>query len=53
MNEIMELPPTELDELMEIFDRIMVMYDVKIMGIFDQRNVTRKGLGLLMAGVVN
>lgn len=44
---------TELDEIMEISDRIMVMYDGKIMGIIDQGEATRNGLGLLMAGIVN
>lgn len=44
---------TELDEIIEISDRIMVMYDGKIMGIIDQSNATRKGLGLLMAGIVS
>ena len=44
---------TELDEIMEISDRIMVMYDGKIMGIIDQSDATRNGLGLLMAGIVS
>ncbi len=43
---------TELDEVMEISDRIMVMYDGKVMGIIEQSKATRNGLGLLMAGVV-
>lgn len=44
---------TELDEILEISDRIMVMYDGKIMGIINQNEATRNGLGLLMAGIVN
>ena len=43
---------TELDEVMEISDRIMVMYDGKVMGIVEQSKATRNGLGLMMAGVV-
>ncbi len=42
---------TELDEIMEISDRIMVIYEGKIMGIVDQTDATRNGLGLLMAGI--
>lgn len=42
---------TELDEIMEISDRIMVMYDGEIMGIIEQSEATRNGLGLLMAGI--
>ena len=45
------LVSTELDEIMEISDRILVMYDGKIMGIVAQEEATRHGLGLMMAGI--
>jgi len=40
----------ELDELMSLVDRIAVMYEGEIAGIFDQAAVTESRLGLLMAG---
>jgi simple sugar transport system ATP-binding protein len=43
---------TELDEVMALADRIAVMYRGEILEIVDS-GVTREGLGLLMAGVVN
>lgn len=43
---------TELDELLEISDRIMVMYGGKVMGIVNQKDATREQLGKLMAGIV-
>ncbi|MDF2674322.1 MAG: transporter related protein [Clostridiales bacterium] len=43
---------TELDELLEISDRIMVMYSGKVMGIVNQKDATREQLGKLMAGIV-
>lgn len=43
---------TELDELLEISDRIMVMYGGRVMGIVDQKDATREQLGKLMAGIV-
>ena len=42
---------TELDELMEISDRILVMYGGKVMGIVNQKDATREQLGKLMAGI--
>lgn len=42
---------TELDELMEISDRILVMYEGEVMGIVDQKDATRERLGALMAGI--
>lgn len=42
---------TELDELMEISDRILVMYSGKVMGIVNQKDATREQLGKLMAGI--
>lgn len=42
---------TELDELLEISDRIMVMYGGRIMGIVNQKDATREQLGKMMAGI--
>lgn len=42
---------TELDELIELSDRILVMYEGRVMGIVDQKNATRETLGPLMAGI--
>ena len=42
---------TELDELIELSDRIMVMFEGKIMGIIDQKDASRETLGPLMAGL--
>ena len=44
------LVSTELDEILELSDRIMVLYEGEIMGIVAQRDATRSGLGLMMAG---
>ena len=44
------LVSTELDEIMEISDRILVMYEGEVMGIVEQKDATRNGLGLMMAG---
>ena len=41
----------ELDEIMNVSDRIAVMYDGKIIDIVDANNTTETELGLLMAGV--
>jgi simple sugar transport system ATP-binding protein len=45
------LVSTELDELMELSDRILVMYGGRVMGIVDQKIATREQLGKLMAGI--
>ena len=42
---------TELDELIELSDRIMVMFEGKIMGIIDQKDASRETLGPLMDGL--
>ncbi|MDD2426627.1 MAG: ABC transporter ATP-binding protein [Eubacteriales bacterium] len=42
---------TELDEIMEIPDRILVIYEGRVMAIIDQTDATRNDLGLLMAGI--
>ena len=40
----------ELDEVMNVSDRILVMYEGEIVGEFDPRNITVGELGLYMAG---
>jgi len=40
----------ELDEAMQLADRIVVMYRGKLVGPYDQTDVTRDQVGLLMAG---
>jgi simple sugar transport system ATP-binding protein len=44
------LVSTELDEVMSLSDRILVMYEGQIMGEVD-RNATEEEIGLLMAGI--
>ena len=41
----------ELDEIMSLSDRIIVMFDGKIVGEKNNKNITDRELGLLMAGV--
>ena len=45
------LVSSELDEIMGLSDRIAVMYRGKIVGTLDAVSATKKGVGLLMAGV--
>ena len=40
----------ELDEVMNVSDRIAVMYDGHIQKIFEQGTVDNRTIGLLMAG---
>ena len=40
----------ELDEVMNVSDRILVMYEGEIVGEFDPKKVTAEELGLYMAG---
>ncbi len=40
----------ELDEIMSLSDRIAVMHDGQVVGVFDQENADEKKIGLLMAG---
>lgn len=40
----------DLDVLMEISDRLMVMYNGKIMDIVDAKSITKEEIGLLMVG---
>lgn len=42
---------TELDEILEIPDRVLVIYSGRILACLDQCDCTRSGLGLLMAGI--
>lgn len=42
---------TELSEIFETCDRIAVMHDGKIMGIFRNNELTTEQIGLLMAGI--
>ena len=46
------LVSVELDEVLSLSDRIVVMFDGKIVGEKENNNVTDRELGLLMAGVV-
>ncbi len=43
----------DLDEVMELSDRIAVMYEGRIMGIIPAVEATEERLGLLMAGIVD
>jgi simple sugar transport system ATP-binding protein len=45
------LVSSELDEILALADRIIVMYKGEIIGIVPRAEATREGLGLLMAGV--
>lgn len=44
------LVSTELDEIMNLSDRIAVMYDGELVAIVDADEVTKEQVGLLMAG---
>ena len=46
------LVSTELDEIMQLSDRIAVMFRGKILTTVNSREVTKEELGLLMAGVM-
>ena len=43
----------DLDEVMTISDRIVVMYEGRIIGSADPRTSTREAIGLLMAGIAS
>ncbi len=45
------LVSTELDEILELSDRIAVMFDGKIVDILDANDANKKTIGLLMAGI--
>ncbi|MCX6078953.1 MAG: ABC transporter ATP-binding protein [Chloroflexi bacterium] len=46
------LVSTELDEVMQLSDRIAVMFRGQIIAIADAKTITREQIGLLMAGIV-
>ena len=46
------LKDEELDEIMELSDRIAVMYRGKILAVVPNKGITKEYIGLLMAGVV-
>jgi general nucleoside transport system ATP-binding protein len=41
----------ELEELMNLADRIAVMFEGRIVGILDAASVTQEKLGLMISGV--
>jgi ABC-type uncharacterized transport system ATPase subunit len=44
------LVSTELDEILELSDRILVVFEGRMMGILDRSEATAERLGLMMAG---
>jgi ABC-type uncharacterized transport system ATPase subunit len=46
------LVSTELDEIMQLSDRIAVVYRGKVLDILDAKNATKELVGLLMAGII-
>ena len=50
-NKAVLLMSFELDEIMDVSDRIAVMYEGKIVDIVDADKTSETELGLLMAGV--
>lgn len=46
------LVSTELDEIMQLSDRIAVMYRGKILATVNASDVTKEELGLMMAGII-
>jgi simple sugar transport system ATP-binding protein len=45
------LVSTELDEIMQLSDRIAVLYRGRIVGIVDAKTTSKENVGLMMAGV--
>jgi simple sugar transport system ATP-binding protein len=45
------LVSSELDEVMQLSDRIAVMFRGKIVDVLSAAEATKEGVGLLMAGV--
>ena len=41
----------DLDEVMTVSDRVLVMYEGTIIGSADPRTATREEIGMMMAGV--
>ena len=50
IKNIIVLVSLELDEVMNVSDRIAVMYEGKIVGIVDAKTTDENTLGLMMAG---
>ncbi len=46
------LVSTELDEIMQLSDRIAVIYRGKVLDILDAKTATKELVGLLMAGII-
>jgi len=46
------LVSTELDEVMQLSDRIAVVYRGKVLDILDAKTATKEWVGLLMAGII-
>jgi simple sugar transport system ATP-binding protein len=46
------LVSTELDEIMQLSDRIAVVYRGKVLDILDAKIATKEWIGLLMAGII-
>lgn len=46
------LVSTELDEVMQLSDRIAVVYRGKVLDVLDAKNATKELVGLLMAGIL-
>jgi simple sugar transport system ATP-binding protein len=47
------LVSVELDEILALADRILVMHDGRIVGEMPQATATEQAIGLMMAGVPN
>ena len=45
------LVSTELDEVLELSDRVMVIYEGNIIGILDAADASRERVGAMMAGI--
>jgi len=45
------LVSTELDEVMQLSDRIAVLYRGRIIGIVDAKTTSKENIGIMMAGV--
>ena len=43
----------DLDVLMELCDRLMVIHDGKVIGVVDSENVSKEDIGLMMLGSAN
>lgn len=49
-NKAVLLVSLELDEIMNLADRIAVIFEGRIVGILDAKGADEKALGLMMAG---